>query len=185
MESASHYKLPKYPLLLCWRRMSFTARQHPSHPQGTVIWHLTCSRASLDPAGEHPKLFLPGRVLIQSCSALLVINSYFAARVQGKSAQVLWGQGEDLMIPLCWNWLSRNEHQPWAADAVLGTWGSQTDWHQPPSPSHQRNSRWLRAVIVPSGRLLLLSTLRLGELANWHLVHYRANLIWHYWFPEA
>lgn len=30
MESASHYKLPKCPLLPWWGRMNFTARQHPT-----------------------------------------------------------------------------------------------------------------------------------------------------------
>lgn len=35
---------------------------------------------------------LRGRVLIQSCSALLITNSYCAARVQGKYAHVLWGE---------------------------------------------------------------------------------------------
>lgn len=99
--------------------MSFTARQRPNHSQGTVIWHLTCSRASLDPAGEHHNLFLRLGASQVSClagfwfsPALLVVNSYCVARVQGKSAQVLWGQGEELMIPLCWNRLSRSECHP-------------------------------------------------------------------------
>lgn len=53
---------------------------------------------------------LPNMVLIQSCSALPVINYYCVARVQGKSAQVSCRQAEELMILLCWNRLNRSEH---------------------------------------------------------------------------
>lgn len=130
MESASHCKLPKYPLLQWWGRMSFTARQHPNRPQGTAIWHLTCSRASLDTAGEHHKLFLRLSASQVSCLAgfwfspvMPLNNSYCAARVQGKSSRVPWGQGEELMIPLHWNGLSRSEHHPVGSRCCTGNPG--------------------------------------------------------------
>lgn len=164
--------------------MSLTVGQHPKHPQGTAIWHLTCSRASLDPAGEHHD---PAwRVSFQSCPALLVIYSHCVSRVQWKSALVPRGQGEELIIPLCWNQLSWSVTQ-WAAGALLGTlgtWRSQTDCCQPPCGIPGADL-WLRAVVMPSGGMSLFSTISLRELANCHLVHYKTNLIWHYWFPEA
>lgn len=128
---------------------------------------------------------LPNRVLIQSCSALPVINYYCVARVQGKSAQVSCRQAEELMILLCWNRLNRSEHHHVGSRHSAGNpgdMGSQTDCHQQPS-GMQGIDLWLQAVVLPSGGMSLLSTSCLGQLANWHLVHYRTSLICHYWFP--
>lgn len=136
MESVQRYELPNYSQLLWWGRKSLAARQHPTHPQGTVICHLSCSKASVDPAGEHHNLYLrfsappgpAGRVSIHYGSALLVINSCCAAKMQGEPAEVLGRMVDD---PLCYNWLSRNEHHPMGYKSCtgnLGDRGSQNDW---------------------------------------------------------
>lgn len=128
MESVQRYELPNYSQLLWWGRKSLAARQHPTHPQGTVIWHLSCSKASVDPAGEHHNLYLrfsappgpAGRVSIHYGSALLVINSCCAAKMQGEPAEVLGRMVDD---PLCYNWLSRNEHHPMGYKFCTGNLG--------------------------------------------------------------
>lgn len=100
-------------------------------------------------------------------------------------------EGKELVILLCWNWLSRSEHHPVGNSCCFGNPGdmgfqnwlpSATVWD---SKGIQGADLLLKAVVMSSGRMPLISTLFLGELASWHLVHYRINLIWHYWFPEA
>lgn len=194
MESASHYKLQWYPLLLWLGRMSFTARQHPDHPQGTAVQHLICFRASLNEAGDYYNLVLSlssfqvfCMKVFWFCSALLysLIFLYcFKNAIKVCSIPIVARRGVN-GSPVV-DSAEQKLASPSNTSAVRIPWecGAQMECLQLLCRI-QGADLWSEALDMLSGGVPLLGKFSKKQSAKWHLVHYGTNLILQRWFTEA
>lgn len=168
------------------------ARQHPMHTQGTGIWHLSCSKASVDPAGEHHNLHLRPRASHRSCwqgfNSLCLCSACYWFLLGSKGVRRACsspkGAGGIVNDTLCQNWLSRNDHHPVGYRCCTG---NLEDMGVPKMTGFQGDLR-CRPLIEGCGHPFWRDTIA-QHFVSWGicqvLVHYRTNLIWHYRLPEA
>lgn len=159
---------------LMGKKELIAARQHPMHTQGTGIWHLSCSKASVDPAGEHHNLHLRPRASHRSCwqgfNSLCLCSACYWFLLGSKGVRRACsspkGAGGIVNDTLCQNWLSRNDHHPVGYRCCTGNLEDMGVPKWLVSKEIWGAGLWLRAVVIPSEGTQLLSTLCLGEFAK-------------------